>query len=385
MSEEGFFSQLPITKLAELSELDRGSMGEIYKNKNDDGTVIKTHQKGITHEELFNLFSSDGNNPILRFDTEHSSVRLDPGFFESRNLSDEDIYTNDNHELYALLYEYRALMSIDSTNYISDQGLIILYNEDTEEYKLGFVMNELGDQVNDVDSWGKREVKYLFALSQLGKNIDDLHKRGIFHRDIKPENILIDDDSLYLIDWGIALVNGDTQNIFTSKNKQAYYPTEGYISIDEYAKRERYAFGLTVLSYWFGNSVNCIYSRDGEEVINFHELLIWDEGSRRKIDFDLMKDQIRDDKNKEDNLLLKFVKYAFEDNEEFGLGREDFCEWFPRMIRNIFLGDNLEEISEFIEYTKTFNSEDLTYFNLDPLPRPHSEKDSADGTIILNP
>jgi len=43
-------------------------------------------------------------------------------------------------------------------------------------------------------------------LKQIGTALEHVHAKGIFHRDLKPENIMLKDDSVVLVDFGIAKV-----------------------------------------------------------------------------------------------------------------------------------------------------------------------------------
>jgi serine/threonine-protein kinase len=52
--------------------------------------------------------------------------------------------------------------------------------------------------------------KLLIALSSVCFTIDFAHQRGVVHRDLKPGNIMLGDfGEVYVLDWGLAKLNGD--------------------------------------------------------------------------------------------------------------------------------------------------------------------------------
>jgi eukaryotic-like serine/threonine-protein kinase len=58
-------------------------------------------------------------------------------------------------------------------------------------------------------AYGRR--KLLQALSQVCLAVEYAHERGVLHRDLKPENVMLGDyGEVYVLDWGIAKIHGDT-------------------------------------------------------------------------------------------------------------------------------------------------------------------------------
>jgi predicted Ser/Thr protein kinase len=118
-----------------------------------------------------------------------------------------------------------ALVPIHDVFFIGDDPWIVM------EYISGRSLDDLiKDQVLDERS-----------IAQIGlhvmRGLIAVHRAGVVHRDVKPTNILVaDDDSIFLVDFGIARIAGDT-----SLTGQAIVGTLEYLAPERF--KPRYKIG----------------------------------------------------------------------------------------------------------------------------------------------
>lgn len=153
-----------------------------------------------------------------------------------------------------ILQEIEILQSlnIEGVPKVIDTGIL----EKTEES----VLYILEEYINSVSLRGRLEVGELLNLSQAYKIIYDLlkieielEKNGIIHRDIKPDNVLLTpDNKTYLIDFGVAKVQG---NVSLTAVNQSFGPhTPGYAPYEQImndrlsinSKTDLFEIGVTV-------------------------------------------------------------------------------------------------------------------------------------------
>ncbi len=88
------------------------------------------------------------------------------------------------------------------------------------------------------------------VLRQLASALDYAHSKGVVHRDIKPNNIIFDEqNSPYLVDFGIAKLLGETKGLTASGaliGTPTHMPPEQWRGEDITGASDQYALGIVV-------------------------------------------------------------------------------------------------------------------------------------------
>lgn len=91
---------------------------------------------------------------------------------------------------------------------LNHESIPILYEAFLNNGHLFYVMSFIeGDNLEDQIFFGKKtfnDKKSLLILSQLLELIDYLHKKDIYHQDLRIPNILLTNNELFLIDFGLS-------------------------------------------------------------------------------------------------------------------------------------------------------------------------------------
>ena len=108
--------------------------------------------------------------------------------------------TDDDNMLMALAREFRILAGLRHPNIIP----VLDYGFDSG--KRPFFTMALLDSPQDLfdvtDNASLEELVHLFV--QVLQALSYLHQRGIIHRDLKPGNVLVQDNQVYVLDFGLS-------------------------------------------------------------------------------------------------------------------------------------------------------------------------------------
>lgn len=90
-----------------------------------------------------------------------------------------------------------------------------------------------------------------------GEALAHCHQRGVIHRDIKPDNIILGKDGIYLIDFGLALLENDqNERIRLTPNGLALgtppfaAPEQLQNSLTSSTKSDCYSYGMVLHNCW---------------------------------------------------------------------------------------------------------------------------------------
>lgn len=81
-------------------------------------------------------------------------------------------------------------------------------------------------------------------IQQMLEAVAYLHRRGILHRDLKPENVLVVDDGVRVLDFGLAMIKGQT-----SSSAGSWYYMAPELLLEQPASEASDLYALGVLAY----------------------------------------------------------------------------------------------------------------------------------------
>lgn len=140
----------------------------------------------------------------------------------------------------ALAHEFKTMASLRHPNIISvlDYG----FDEDQQPY---YTMELLADaQPLTLVAQSCDFTQQLHYLMQLLHALAYLHRRGVYHRDLKPDNVLVQDGTVRVLDFGLALVKNQTDPAQNATGTLAYMAPETLKGLPPTPATDLYAVGV---------------------------------------------------------------------------------------------------------------------------------------------
>jgi hypothetical protein len=161
--------------------------------------------------------------------------------------------TTSNDIALSLATEFRALASLRHPNVISvlDYG----FDERQRPY-LTMELLEGARSLSDAakGQWLEGRVR---LLAQVLQALTYLHWRGVIHRDLKPANVLVVDDHVKVLDFGIALARDERrqQRIPSTAGTPGFLAPELFAGAEPSETSDLYSFGVMALELLASTSV----------------------------------------------------------------------------------------------------------------------------------
>lgn len=146
-----------------------------------------------------------------------------------------------------LANEFRVLASLRHPHIIS----VLDYGFDVQKQPF-FTMNllENAQTVHEAASDASRQTQ-IGLLIQMLQTLQYLHRHGILHRDLKPGNVLVTDNHVYLLDFGLALESSFVQSHDVG-GTIPYMPPEVIAGKPVSAATDLYSFGVMAYEILLG-------------------------------------------------------------------------------------------------------------------------------------
>ena len=235
------FTIFDYDKIQFSEKIGSGANSYVYKGKIDDKLIaIKEYDKDDweDHDEFFEnlLYELDvakkmeDSNYLMK--TYGISIHDRNIYIIMEYLGKDDFYDFlQDKNLWQPCYKYNNIIIPEPENNY------VIYNEETEIYWC-FTM-ERNRKIN--------------ISRMLIESLIELHERCIIHGDIKSNNMILQNEKVKLIDFGVSTImdTNDTTSI------ERTYGTEGYMAPEQYKyyigyQSDIYSLGVTLIEIWTG-------------------------------------------------------------------------------------------------------------------------------------
>ena len=147
----------------------------------------------------------------------------------------------------ALAHEFQTLASLRHPHIIS----VLDYGFDAQKRPY-FTMPYLANARNILETGeGKPTTTRVELLQQMLQALAYLHRRGVLHRDLKPDNILVSDESVRVLDFGLAATKQKDTH-FSSAGTIAYLAPEVWDGVVYSKASDLFAVGIVAYELLVG-------------------------------------------------------------------------------------------------------------------------------------
>jgi len=204
--------------------IGEGGMGSVYRaldRLTDKDVAIKRVLEGPAH------FNEATNSALLPTRSALSTTRL--------------LDESGSNLRYALAQEFQILASLRHPHIIS----VVDYGFDAQQHPY-FTMDLLpAPETILVASRDKSPLAKVRYLTQMLQALEYLHNRGVIHCDLKPGNVLVQDDQVKVLDFGLAVLADQAKR--TTAGTLAYLAPE--ILSGQAANRASDLYAVGVIAY----------------------------------------------------------------------------------------------------------------------------------------
>lgn len=226
-----------------------------------------------------------------------SNVNHDDFFVRANNISQLRIIKE--AAFYCLI---NGLTTPSEQPVIQSEQILVFQRQRNDKFSVGFLFDELPGATNYSEYLETQELqsihsnvnfhsllKIVTQLESIAQLLDRMANGGFLHRDFKFTNILVSNDRLFLIDFGLIIFNNSTSGLRNFSVGTPYYQSPESAVKNYYTSTDLMSLGLSIirllspnlLERWrfndIGECLRYVYNQENlrDEVLN-NAILLYD-------------------------------------------------------------------------------------------------------------
>lgn len=196
---ESFFDIILSSKYLRVYEgFNRNDVREAQKKR------LKRLNDILDKEDMYIFLIQNEKSNLLAYHEEQNIIG-EGGFAKVYEVSSGVVnkvlnpeYRNDASTIHRFKREFEIAKSLQSVDHIIR---VRNFNENDLSYEMNYCEYNLHDYISHTNLTFKDKIKLVVMLVSA---ISEIHKVNVVHRDITPYNIMIDNEKIYITDFGIA-------------------------------------------------------------------------------------------------------------------------------------------------------------------------------------